>query len=64
MSGNPVSIDINQPNERIIGGTPVNIEQFPYNAFIFVYDPFLRPLCGAAIISDSFVITVAHCVQG
>lgn len=49
-----------QPNlsGRIVGGEPVEIEQHPYQVALQFFG--LR-ICGATIISPSYVVTAAHC---
>jgi len=48
-------------DERIVGGQPVNIVDFPYQV-AFEYLGSLR--CGGSIISTTWVVTAAHCVDG
>lgn len=45
----------------VIGGQPTQIEQAPWQALIF---PGPNALCGGALISATWVVTAAHCVQG
>lgn len=45
---------------RIIGGEPVDIEQYPYQISLQFYG--IR-LCGGSIISPTFVVTAAHCTN-
>ncbi|XP_049852103.1 trypsin delta-like isoform X1 [Schistocerca gregaria] len=44
---------------RIIGGNTANIEDFPYQLSLEISG---AQICGAAILSDIWVITAAHCV--
>ncbi|GLH05550.1 Trypsin-1 [Gryllus bimaculatus] len=46
---------------RIVGGDPVDIKEFPYQ-LVFLYNG--KHICGAAIISENYAITAAHCVDG
>lgn len=47
------------PDERVIGGFRVNITQVPWQALL-QRDGDHK--CGATIISESFLLTAAHCV--
>lgn len=44
-------------NTKIVGGETVEIEEAPFIVLIISDE---RPLCGASIISPSFVITVSR----
>ncbi|XP_047538591.1 trypsin, alkaline C-like [Vanessa atalanta] len=52
-------------NQRIIGGTDADIEDYPFMAFIFISedgDIFdLNPMCGGSLITSRSVLTAAHC---
>lgn len=43
---------------RIVGGQPVDIEQYPYQISLLLYEAHL---CGGSIISKDFIVTAAHC---
>ncbi|XP_050311500.1 trypsin-1 isoform X2 [Anthonomus grandis grandis] len=45
---------------RIVGGRPTGVNHYPWIARI-VYDG--RFQCGASLVSESYVITAAHCVR-
>jgi secreted trypsin-like serine protease len=50
---------------RIVGGTPADIKDSPWQAALVFgkyKDPFRAQFCGGSIISDSWVVTAAHCV--
>lgn len=47
-------------NGKIIGGTPATIEKYPYQASLLY---FRRHICGAAIISPTWIVTAAHCTD-
>ena len=54
---------------RIVGGAPVSIYQFPYQVALlnFPYNPnniYNDQFCGGSIISDRWILTAAHCVEG
>ncbi|XP_018332555.1 trypsin-1-like [Agrilus planipennis] len=54
----PKESDIVKSEERIIGGNPTTIEEFPYNAQLYVSFQFW---CGACIISPKWALTAGHC---
>ncbi len=49
---------IDKPALRIVGGTSVSIEDYPWQVFINAGDY----LCGGTIIADKWVLTAAHCL--
>lgn len=50
-----------RPEERIIGGQPIGIEEAPWQVSI---QRDGKHLCGGSIYSADIIITAAHCVQG
>ncbi|GJQ74457.1 hypothetical protein Trydic_g21327 [Trypoxylus dichotomus] len=46
---------------RIVGGTSVNIAQFPYQISLLFNN---NHICGAAIVSATWAVSAAHCVVG
>lgn len=46
---------------RVVGGTPVSIASDPWQ---IVFDIQNRTLCGGSLITDSWIITAAHCMSG
>ncbi|ERL89374.1 hypothetical protein D910_06745 [Dendroctonus ponderosae] len=49
-----------QQDSRIVGGSPVNIDNYPYQVSLeYIYSH----MCGGAIISNRWVLTAAHCTQ-
>ncbi|KAF2896658.1 hypothetical protein ILUMI_09518 [Ignelater luminosus] len=46
---------------RIVGGTPVDIDDFPYQCSLRYFGSHR---CGCSIISNSVVLTAAHCTDG
>ncbi|XP_069679941.1 trypsin-1-like [Periplaneta americana] len=52
-------------DERIVGGLPANITNFPYQVAMELHLPFFDGLnCGGSIISADWVVLAAHCVKG
>lgn len=49
---------IDKPSLRIVGGTSVSIQDYPWQVFIRAGDY----LCGGSIIADKWVLTAAHCL--
>ncbi|ABC74900.1 trypsin-like protein [Neodiprion abietis nucleopolyhedrovirus] len=47
------------PTGRIVGGSPTSIDEIPYQVSLQVYSTHI---CGASIISDSWIVTAAHCI--
>uniref|UniRef100_A0AAG5CQM5 Peptidase S1 domain-containing protein n=1 Tax=Anopheles atroparvus TaxID=41427 RepID=A0AAG5CQM5_ANOAO len=45
-------------NERIVGGTPVEDDRFPWMSAIYYNNRFS---CGGSLITDRYVLTAAHC---
>nr|XP_016923795.2 trypsin alpha-like [Drosophila suzukii] len=48
-----------QPEERIIGGSPIEIEQAPWQVSLQFQG---KHLCGGSIYSKDIIITAAHCI--
>lgn len=49
------------PLNRIFGGQSAKKGQIPYIVSVRILPLFLRHICGGSIISNRFVLTVAHC---
>ncbi|MFW5820503.1 MAG: trypsin-like serine protease [Bacteroidota bacterium] len=49
---------VGKPSLRIVGGTTVSIEDYPWQVFITAGDY----ICGGTIIADKWVLTAAHCM--
>ncbi|XP_068231851.1 serine proteinase stubble-like [Palaemon carinicauda] len=50
------------PVERIIGGQETTVHEYPWQVAITFGTS--TPICGGAIISDKWILTSAHCVDG
>lgn len=48
------------PQPRIVGGRDAEINQFPYQISLRLYN---QHICGGSIISKNYIITAAHCVS-
>lgn len=46
---------------RIVGGRPVIKNQYPWMALLMYDGKFY---CGATLISNKYVLTASHCVDG
>lgn len=46
---------------KIVGGTPVNIADFPYQVSLQSYGSHI---CGGSIILPKYILTAAHCTNG
>ena len=49
--------------ERIVGGTTSTMYEYPWQALVKCYT-FFGSTCGGALISDEWVLTAAHCIEG
>ncbi|EEZ97698.1 trypsin-3 [Tribolium castaneum] len=47
------------PEDRIVGGVPINIEDAPYQVGVYYYNDII--FCGGSIITRYHVLTAAHC---
>ena len=57
IEGPPASQSLN----RIVGGHESEVGQWPWMVALFIDDAWF---CGGSLISASFVLTAAHCVDG
>lgn len=60
----PSSADCGTPNvNRIVGGTQVRQNKYPWTAQLVRGRYFPRLFCGGSLINDRYVLTAAHCVK-
>ncbi|XP_017472249.1 PREDICTED: trypsin delta/gamma-like [Rhagoletis zephyria] len=52
------------PQSRIYGGQNAAVGQFPYHVLVTRHGDGYIVVCGGAIISQNYVVTAAHCVDG
>ena len=50
--------------DRITGGQEAERQQFPYQAAMLLHLADGVGLCGGSIISNNYLLTAAHCLQG
>lgn len=63
----PLPADADPVTPKIINGQPVNISAVPWQiAMVFAdtADDYNAQFCGGSILSDNWVVTAAHCVEG
>lgn len=53
-----------RPGGRIVGGNEAERHQFPYKAGLVVHLASGNGFCGGALISKTYVMTAAHCING
>lgn len=56
----------NPADDRIFGGTVTAIDEFPWTVLLQYAKPLRRPgfHCGGSLISNRYVVTASHCVNG
>lgn len=56
----PFALGVPRLDGRIVGGEPAFIEDYPYQASLLLYSSHR---CGAAVVSEYYVLTAAHCTD-
>jgi len=59
-----LSLSMAEVGTEVYNGTPAQPHQFPWMVYIVPYYQNGYSGCGASLISDQWVVTAAHCVQG
>lgn len=49
-------------DDKIVGGSEVSIKNVPYQAHLLIETPKGYYGCGGSIISDTYILTAAHCL--
>ncbi len=49
-----------ETNIKIVRGNETGVNEYPWQALLMVNG---RPLCGASIINENWIVTAGHCVQ-
>ncbi|KAJ3649437.1 hypothetical protein Zmor_021179 [Zophobas morio] len=63
QSGVSQNIAFHEANGRILNGENATLGQFPWNVGLLTTQTDSATWCGGAIISEDWVLTVAHCVD-
>ena len=48
---------------RIIGGESTEVNEYPWQALVIIRNESFVRFCGGSVISDSWVLTAAHCLE-
>nr|XP_021183943.2 trypsin-7 [Helicoverpa armigera] len=49
---------------KIVGGTETTIQEYPYQAYLLLYNGSDYFQCGGSIVNAYYVVTAAHCLEG
>ncbi|XP_037915879.1 collagenase-like isoform X2 [Hermetia illucens] len=52
------------PHSRISGGSLAGINEFPWHVYILANGDGIASTCGGSILSETWVLTAAHCTHG
>ena len=52
-----------ETENRIVGGEEAEVNEYPWMVRLFTTStPFFYDICGGSLISDSWILTAAHCI--
>ncbi|XP_055610864.1 brachyurin-like [Uranotaenia lowii] len=65
-NGNSIQEDLKSTldDSRIVNGVPAQPNQFPYQVVMIIYMANGAALCGGSILSNQWILTAGHCVEG
>ena len=64
MCGKKNNFKFNDNLEKIVGGNKSLTHEYPWQALVKGRYFFTTFTCGGAIISDEWILTAAHCIDG
>ncbi|CAH2083327.1 unnamed protein product [Euphydryas editha] len=56
-------VDRKNIDDRIVGGYDITIQDVPYQVLLYLQKGQMFEQCGGSIISETYVLTAAHCVR-
>lgn len=59
-----ISLPALAPTGKIYGGTFANWKEFPYHVLLELKKDNFYFFCGGSLVSDSYVLSSAHCTTG